>query len=70
MPRIIEPQIHDEDRDLEQSLRPTTFDDFIGQGRVKNQLSIFIQAARERGKRSITACCMALRDWGRRRSRT
>ncbi|MCX6599969.1 MAG: Holliday junction branch migration DNA helicase RuvB [bacterium] len=50
MPRIIEPQLHEEDRDLELSLRPTTFDEFVGQAKVKEQLSIFIQAARERGE--------------------
>jgi Holliday junction DNA helicase RuvB len=50
MPRIIEPQLHEEDRDLEVSLRPTTFDEFVGQAKVKEQLSIFIQAARERGE--------------------
>lgn len=50
MPRIVEPQRHEEDRDLELSLRPTTFDDFIGQPRTKEQLSIFLQAARERGE--------------------
>jgi Holliday junction DNA helicase RuvB len=50
MPRIIEPQLHEEDRDLELSLRPTNFDEFVGQAKVKEQLSIFIQAARERGE--------------------
>lgn len=50
MPRIIEPQLHEEDLDLELSLRPTTFDEFVGQAKVKEQLSIFIQAARERGE--------------------
>jgi Holliday junction DNA helicase RuvB len=50
MPRLIEPQRYDEDRDLEQSLRPTTFDEFVGQPKVKEQLGIFIQAARERSE--------------------
>lgn len=50
MPRLIEPQIHDDERDLEQSLRPTKFDEFVGQPNVKEQLSIFIQAARDRGE--------------------
>jgi len=50
MPHIIEPQLHEEDRDLELSLRPTNFDEFVGQAKVKEQLSIFIQAARERGE--------------------
>ncbi|MBU0509372.1 Holliday junction branch migration DNA helicase RuvB [bacterium] len=50
MPRIIEAERHEEDRELENSLRPGTFDEFVGQPRVKEQLSIFIQAARERGE--------------------
>ncbi|RPH94434.1 Holliday junction branch migration DNA helicase RuvB [candidate division KSB1 bacterium] len=50
MPRIIEPQYHDEDQDIEVSLRPSSFDEFVGQPKVKEQLSIFIQAARERGE--------------------
>jgi holliday junction DNA helicase RuvB len=50
MPRIIEPSLHEEDLDLELSLRPTNFDEFVGQAKVKEQLSIFIQAARERGE--------------------
>jgi Holliday junction DNA helicase RuvB len=50
MPRIIEPSLHEEDRELEVSLRPTNFDEFVGQAKVKEQLSIFIQAARERGE--------------------
>lgn len=48
MPRIIEPNLHDEERELEYSLRPATFDEFVGQPRLKEQLSIFMQAARER----------------------
>ncbi len=50
MPRIVEPQRHEEDTDLELSLRPTTFDDFVGQPKTKEQLSIFLQAARNRGE--------------------
>jgi Holliday junction DNA helicase RuvB len=50
MPRIIEPQKFEEDSDLDLSLRPSSFDEFIGQAKVKEQLSIFIQAARERGE--------------------
>ncbi|MBM3324529.1 MAG: Holliday junction branch migration DNA helicase RuvB, partial [Calditrichaeota bacterium] len=50
MPRIAQPQVLDEDRDLDLSLRPTTFDDFVGQSKVTEQLQIFFQAARERGE--------------------
>ncbi|MBI5060455.1 Holliday junction branch migration DNA helicase RuvB [candidate division KSB1 bacterium] len=50
MPRVIEPVRQDEDRELEQSLRPSSFDEFLGQPRVKEQLAIFLQAAKQRGE--------------------
>ncbi len=50
MPRIAQPETLDDDRELDLSLRPTTFDDFVGQGKVTEQLQIFFQAARERGE--------------------
>jgi Holliday junction DNA helicase RuvB len=50
MPRIAQPGVLEEDRDLDLSLRPTSFDDFVGQGKVTEQLQIFFQAARERGE--------------------
>jgi len=39
-----------EDRRLDQTLRPRRFEDFVGQGRVKENLRIYIQAARQRGE--------------------
>ncbi|MFQ5778194.1 MAG: Holliday junction branch migration DNA helicase RuvB [Terriglobia bacterium] len=39
----------DEDRQFEQSVRPQRFQDFIGQARVKENLSIAVEAARSRG---------------------
>jgi Holliday junction DNA helicase RuvB len=50
MPRVIEAQRQDEDRDLEQSLRPATFAEFIGQPKAKEQLAIFLEAAKQRGE--------------------
>ncbi|MFY9264742.1 MAG: Holliday junction branch migration DNA helicase RuvB [Solirubrobacterales bacterium] len=40
----------DGEQELEYSLRPRRIDDFIGQDKVKAQLSIFIEAARRRGQ--------------------
>jgi Holliday junction DNA helicase RuvB len=40
----------DEDSGIEYSLRPTTFGEFIGQEKLKANLSIFIEAARRRGE--------------------
>ena len=39
-----------EDAEIEQSLRPVQLDDFIGQQKLKDNLSIFIEAARKRGE--------------------
>ena len=38
------------DRSLDQTLRPRRFDDFVGQDRVKENLLIYIRAARQRGE--------------------
>jgi Holliday junction DNA helicase RuvB len=35
---------------LDVALRPVTFDEYVGQDRVKDNLKVFIQAARERGE--------------------
>ncbi|MDD7408693.1 MAG: Holliday junction branch migration DNA helicase RuvB [Firmicutes bacterium] len=40
----------DEDADIELSLRPKRLGDYIGQSTVKNNLSIFIEAAKMRGE--------------------
>jgi Holliday junction DNA helicase RuvB len=39
-----------EDQALDQTLRPKRFDGFVGQDRVKENLHIYIQAARKRGE--------------------
>ena len=38
------------DDDLDRSLRPRRLEDFVGQASVKDQLAVFIQAARARGE--------------------
>ncbi|MBI1888773.1 MAG: Holliday junction branch migration DNA helicase RuvB [Candidatus Spechtbacteria bacterium] len=38
-----------EDRSLDLALRPKTWDEYIGQNRIKETLKIFIQAAKKRG---------------------
>ena len=48
MHSIITPDKIEEDQDIEYSLRPLTLSEFIGQGRLKENLAIFIQAAKER----------------------
>jgi Holliday junction DNA helicase RuvB len=48
--RIIHPEPTDEERRLEIGLRPKGLAEFVGQEEVKNNLRVFIQAARERGE--------------------
>ncbi len=46
--RIVSPEYSVTDDDTELSLRPKTLDDYIGQDKVKDNLSIYIKAARQR----------------------
>lgn len=48
MPAILSPIRTKEDILFEDSLRPRTFDEFVGQEKVKANLKIFIEAARKR----------------------
>ncbi len=47
--RDIDPELIDVDQDIDSSLRPRTFDEYIGQSILKEKLSIFVQAAKKRG---------------------
>ncbi len=48
--RIIEPEQNDDEIQVDRSLRPLRFDDFVGQDRIKENLRVFIEAARGRGE--------------------
>lgn len=48
--RIITSTMKNEDIDIENSLRPKTLDDYLGQEKVKEQLKIFIEAAKNRNE--------------------
>lgn len=48
--RIIAPQTQPEDAGIELSLRPKTLAEFIGQPKVKENLGVFLQAAKGRGE--------------------
>lgn len=39
-----------EDREIDQSLRPKTLNNYIGQEKVKENLKVFIEAAKQRGE--------------------
>jgi Holliday junction DNA helicase RuvB len=48
--RVLSPRPRDEDDQLDLSLRPRRLDEYIGQDRVKENLRIFIEAARARNE--------------------
>ncbi len=48
--RVINPKATFEDRELDNKLRPASWQDFAGQGKIKEQLSISIEAAKRRGE--------------------
>lgn len=47
--RIIETSLTEEDVKIEGSLRPQTLDDYIGQSKIKENLKVYIEAAKQRG---------------------
>lgn len=48
--RTVTPELTEDDLALDRSLRPKYLDDYLGQTRVKESLSILIQAAKQRGE--------------------
>lgn len=50
MDRIISTEVTREDLVTDTKLRPVTFDDYIGQEKAKNNLKIYIEAAKSRGE--------------------
>lgn len=47
--RMIETDIQEEDTKLEGSLRPQTLDEYVGQSKIKENLKVYIEAAKRRG---------------------
>lgn len=50
MSRVITGETIESDKDLELSLRPKNFQEFTGQGRVKEKIKVFVEAAKKRGE--------------------
>jgi holliday junction DNA helicase RuvB len=48
--QFLTPALRDDEEEVERSLRPRRLDEFVGQGRVKEQLSIALDAAKGRGE--------------------
>ena len=49
-PRVITPAATEEDGDIEVSLRPQTLSEYIGQDKVKENLAVYIEAAKRRSE--------------------
>lgn len=49
-PRLVDAQEEPEDQAIEAALRPKVLDDFVGQPRVRQQLSLVLEASRLRGR--------------------
>ena len=47
--RIVAPEMEEMDRENELSLRPRTLDEYIGQTKAKENMAIYIEAAKRRG---------------------
>lgn len=48
--RIVSPEYEPDDVETEVSLRPKTLDEYVGQEKIKQNLRIYIQAAKQRGE--------------------
>lgn len=48
--RIVSPDLNQVDNDIEVSLRPKTFNEYIGQEKAKENLKVYIDAAKARGE--------------------
>ncbi len=48
--RLVAPEQNDDDSRFDKSLRPVRFEDFIGQDRIKENLQVYIDAAKGRGE--------------------
>ncbi len=48
--RIVAPQVIAQDDDIDYSLRPKTLSEYIGQDKVKENMQIYIEAAKKRGE--------------------
>ena len=55
------------EKDYENALRPLKFQDFSGQKKVVENLSIFVEAAKYRGEPLDTPCCTDLQARARPR---
>lgn len=50
MSKVIRPDLFEEDLEFESTLRPQSLNDFVGQKKVKDNLAVFIEAAKQRNE--------------------
>jgi Holliday junction DNA helicase RuvB len=48
--QLLTPSLRDDEEEVEQTLRPRRLDEFVGQARIKEQLTIALEAAKGRGE--------------------
>lgn len=48
--RVISTKLQNEDKQLDSTLRPQTLDDYIGQSKAKENIRVYIEAAKKRGE--------------------
>ncbi len=48
--RIVDPELPEEELEFDAALRPRTLAEFVGQERIKEQLSLLIEGARARSE--------------------
>lgn len=65
MARILDNDLLGDEEYVERTLRPQYFKEYIGQDKVKDQLKIFIEAAKLRDEALIILFCLVLQVWGK-----
>jgi Holliday junction resolvasome RuvABC ATP-dependent DNA helicase subunit len=68
--RIVAAGASREDEAIEASIRPKRLDEYLGQQPVREQLGIYIQAAKQRGEALDHVLVFGPPAWARPRSRT
>ena len=66
--RVQAPEAGPADEDFDRSLRPRRLADFVGQPAVKDQLAVFIEAAKARGEALDHVLLAGPPGWARPRS--
>ena len=67
--RLIDPVVAEEEQSLDLNLRPRNLDDFVGQEKLKENLKIFITAAKQRKEPLDHVLFADLRGWAKQRLR-